>query len=36
MQIHHLGAENTVLNQFTSELRSAKIQKDRLRFRRNV
>jgi len=36
MNIHNLGAENSLLNQFISEIRSADIQKDAMRFRRNM
>lgn len=36
MKIHHLSKNNTVLNHFLSEIRDVEIQKDRLRFRRNI
>lgn len=36
MRIINLSDENTILNRFVSELRDVKIQKDSLRFRRNV
>lgn len=36
MIVHHFGAENSVLNQFIAELRDVKIQKDAMRFRRNI
>ncbi|PQJ79942.1 uracil phosphoribosyltransferase [Polaribacter porphyrae] len=36
MQVHHLGEENSILNKFISEIRDAKIQKDSMRFRRNI
>ncbi|MDH6533553.1 uracil phosphoribosyltransferase [Parabacteroides sp. 52] len=36
MKIVHLGASNSILNQFVSELRNVQIQQDRLRFRRNI
>lgn len=36
MEIHHLGEYNSVLNTFISEIRDKKIQKDSLRFRRNI
>jgi len=36
MKIHHIGAQNSVLNTFISEIRDQKIQKDSLRFRRNI
>ena len=34
--IHNLGLQNTIFNQFLSELRDENIQKDRMRFRRNL
>ena len=36
MKIHNLGKEQTVLNQFVLELRDNMIQKDAMRFRRNI
>ena len=36
MTIHHLGESNTILNQFIAELRDSNIQKDSMRFRRNI
>ncbi|WP_405564187.1 uracil phosphoribosyltransferase [Polaribacter sp. Asnod6-C07] len=36
MHIHYIGENNSVLNTFISELRDEKIQKDALRFRRNI
>ena len=36
MKVINLGANNTIINQFVSELRDVNIQKDRMRFRRNV
>lgn len=36
MTIHNLGESNSVLNQFVSEIRDTSLQKDRLRFRRNI
>ena len=36
MKIHHLGAQNSVLNQFIAEIRDVNIQQDRMRFRRNI
>lgn len=36
MIIHHLGEEPSVLNRFTAELRDVNIQKDRMRFRKNL
>ena len=36
MEIIHLGATNSILNQFVAELRDVTIQTDSLRFRRNI
>ena len=36
MKIHHIGESNSVLNTFISEIRDHEIQKDSLRFRRNI
>ena len=36
MIIHNLGEENSVLNQFISEIRDSQVQKDAMRFRRNI
>lgn len=36
MQIHDLSLQNSVLNTFVSEIRDVKIQKDSMRFRRNI
>lgn len=36
MKLVNLGKENSVLNQFIAEIRDQKIQKDRMRFRRNL
>lgn len=36
MIIHNLGLTNSVLNQFISEIRDVSIQKDPLRFRKNI
>lgn len=36
MKIHHLSEKNSILNHFLGEIRDVKIQKDRLRFRRNI
>lgn len=36
MQIHNLSTESSVLNTFISEIRSVEIQKDSMRFRRNI
>ena len=36
MHIHNISEQNSVLNQFISEIRDVQIQKDRMRFRRNI
>jgi uracil phosphoribosyltransferase len=36
MQIHILNQENTVLNKFIAEIRDRQIQRDSMRFRRNL
>lgn len=36
MKIHHIAKENSVLNTFLSEIRDVCVQKDRMRFRRNI
>lgn len=36
MKIVNLGESNSILNRFVAELRDVQIQRDRLRFRRNV
>lgn len=36
MTIHNLGDENSILNTFISEIRDSHIQKDAMRFRRNI
>lgn len=36
MYIHNLSKENSILNSFLSEIRDNTIQKDRMRFRRNI
>ncbi|HSP40347.1 MAG TPA: uracil phosphoribosyltransferase [Gillisia sp.] len=36
MQIHHLLEQNSIAAQFLAELRDIKIQKDQMRFRRNI
>ncbi|WP_108867597.1 uracil phosphoribosyltransferase [Aquimarina aquimarini] len=36
MNVHNLGIGNSVLNQFVSELRDIEIQKDAMRFRKNI
>lgn len=34
--LHHLGEKNSIFNQFIAELRDCGIQKDSMRFRRNI
>ncbi len=36
MQIHNFSNKSSILNTFVSEIRSVRIQKDRMRFRRNI
>ncbi|WP_274476432.1 uracil phosphoribosyltransferase [Mangrovimonas aestuarii] len=36
MQIHNLSLNNSILNKFVSELRDSNIQRDQMRFRRNI
>jgi uracil phosphoribosyltransferase len=36
MKIIHLGESDSILNRFVAELRDVQIQKDRMRFRRNI
>lgn len=36
MTIHHLSKNNSILNKFISEIRDVNVQKDSLRFRRNI
>lgn len=36
MKVHHIGKENSILNKFLKEIRDVDIQKDSLRFRRNI
>ena len=36
MQVHNLLENNSILNKFITEIRDKKIQKDSLRFRRNI
>lgn len=36
MRINHIGRENSVLNKFLAEIRDVNIQKDSMRFRRNI
>jgi len=36
MQIHNLSDQNSILNTFISEIRDVTVQKDSMRFRRNI
>jgi uracil phosphoribosyltransferase len=36
MKIHHLSENNSVLNHFLAQIRNVNVQKDQLRFRRNI
>ena len=36
MQIHHLSENNSVLNHFLAQIRNVDVQKDSMRFRRNI
>ncbi len=36
MHIHHLAKENSILNKFLAEIRDVNVQKDSMRFRRNI
>ncbi|KJD34123.1 uracil phosphoribosyltransferase [Tamlana nanhaiensis] len=36
MHIHNISTENSILNQFIAEIRDKTIQKDSMRFRRNI
>ena len=36
MVINHIGTNNSILNKFIAEIRDEAIQKDSLRFRRNI
>ena len=36
MQVHHISEEPSVLNTFIAELRDVNVQKDRMRFRKNI
>lgn len=36
MHIHNLSLQNSILNTFISEIRDKKVQKDSMRFRRNI
>ncbi|MDT0558076.1 uracil phosphoribosyltransferase [Ichthyenterobacterium sp. W332] len=36
MKVHNISTNNSIINTFISELRDISIQKDRLRFRRNI
>ena len=36
MKIHHIGKQKSILNKFLAEIRAVDIQKDSMRFRRNI
>ena len=36
MVINHVGTNNSILNKFIAEIRDESVQKDSLRFRRNI
>lgn len=36
MTVHHFGEGNSLLHQFIAEIRDVDIQKDPMRFRRNI
>ena len=36
MQIHYISEQNSILNHFLAEIRDVTIQKDRMRFRKNI
>jgi uracil phosphoribosyltransferase len=36
IDIHHLGASNSILNQFIAEIRDIRVHGDKLRFRKNI
>lgn len=36
MQIHYISEQNSILNHFLTQLRDVTIQKDRMRFRKNI
>ena len=36
MIIHNIGHQNSILNQFIAEIRDSNVQKDSMRFRRNI
>ncbi|WP_340201046.1 uracil phosphoribosyltransferase [Ascidiimonas sp. W6] len=36
MHIHHICSENSILHTFIAEIRNVNVQKDRMRFRRNI
>ena len=36
MIVHNLSKQNSILNQFIAELRDVSVQKDSMRFRRNI
>ena len=36
MEVHHIGSKPSVLNHFLAQLRRVDVQKDRMRFRKNI
>ncbi len=36
MNIHHISENNSIINKFISEIRDVQVQKDTMRFRRNI
>ncbi|MFK7048453.1 MULTISPECIES: uracil phosphoribosyltransferase [Flavobacterium] len=36
MKIHHIAEQNSILNHFLTEIRDLDVQKDRMRFRKNI
>lgn len=36
MKVHHIAEKNSIINKFIAEIRDVSIQKDSLRFRRNI
>ncbi|RZJ27035.1 MAG: uracil phosphoribosyltransferase, partial [Flavobacterium sp.] len=36
MQIHYISEENSILNHFLGQIRNVDVQKDSMRFRRNI
>lgn len=36
MKVHHISQNNSILNKFLAEIRDVDVQKDRMRFRKNI